>query len=310
MRADMTPVHITDAVAEGVLPLADAVAVVEQAFRDLGAGEAANLARVRSRCAGKTLSAMGALLPRSGVLGAKVYPTIGGRFNFVIALFDAETGRLLATLQGDAVTGIRTCATTIVAARRLARQDARTLAVFGSGVQARAHAHAFAEFFPLREVVVLDPHGDPQALARDLMARHGLSATVARDARTALATADIVVTCTRSETPLFEADAVADGTFIAAIGSSKPDTRELPPALLERAGIIAVEDKSQALGESGDLAGVEAARVLALGDLLGDRAPVAAPSAISIYKSVGIGVEDVAVAHAIWQRLAARAAAG
>ena len=305
MSADLAPVHITDAMAQGVLPLAEAVAVIEQAFRELGAGEAANLSRVRSRCAGKTLSAMGALLPRSGVLGAKVYPTIGGRFNFVITLFDAETGRLLATLQGDAVTGIRTCATTLVAARLLARPESQKLVVFGSGVQARAHAHAFAEFFPLREAIVVDPHGDPQALARALMERHGPSVTVGRDARAALANADIVVTCTRSETPLFDEDAVADGTFIAAIGSSKPDTRELPPQLLERAGIIAVEDKGQALGETGDLAGVEAERVLTLADLLGDRPPAMAASAISVYKSVGIGLEDVAVAHAIWRRLAA-----
>ena len=97
---------------------------------------------------------MGASLPAAGVLGAKVYSTIGGRFNFVIVLFSSVTGEPLATIEANEITRFRTAAATAVAAQRLAARDARTLAIFGTGVQARAHAEALLLAHPFERVLV------------------------------------------------------------------------------------------------------------------------------------------------------------
>jgi ornithine cyclodeaminase len=296
---------ITDEEVRGTLTIQEASQIIDEAFRALGRGEASNLARSRARAGDVMLSAMGAAVPSRGVVGAKIYSTIQGRFNFVVCLFDSVSGSPLAVMQGNALTELRTCATTMVAARPLANPASRTLAVFGSGIQARAHARAFVNAFPIEQVLVVDPHGCAQQLADELTCGP-VNATVVVTAEEAVAEADIVLSATRATDPLFAADAVLPGTFLAAIGSSKPETRELPPELLQRAACVVVESKGQAVAETGDLAEADqwSHRLLELGPLLvGSTTYQRRADDITVYKSVGIGLEDVVIAHAILQRL-------
>jgi ornithine cyclodeaminase len=158
-----------------------------------------------------------------------------------------------------------------------------SIVIFGTGVQARAHADAFAQAYP-------------SARCR-LLGRAELSG-----AREALAHAQIVVTATRATEPLFDGAWLAPGTFVAAVGSSRPDTRELDDTALSRAARVIVEWRPQALDEAGDLVRLppplrERLAIVELGDVLaGNAIGRAAPGEIVVFKSVGVGIEDVVVA--------------
>ncbi|HZZ91353.1 MAG TPA: hypothetical protein VFE23_02265 [Usitatibacter sp.] len=275
--------HLTDADVERALEGADIEGALRAAFVDLATGRAAQQPRMRTDAGGVKLSTLGGVVPGQGVAGAKVYTTIAGRFDFVIVLFSTEDGRPIATLEANAITRRRTAAVSVLAARSAALEDVVSIVVFGTGVQARAHADAFTRAYPA---------------ARCRMIGRGELA----DARTALAQAQIVVTATRASEPLFDGAWLARGAFVAAVGSSRPDTRELDDTALGRAARVIVEWKPQALAEAGDLVRLPAAlrdrlRVLELGDVLAGHAPARTTREdIVVFKSVGVGVEDVVVA--------------
>nr|MCU0769283.1 ornithine cyclodeaminase family protein [Burkholderiaceae bacterium] len=149
---------ITDEDVAALLSMREAIDAMAVAFEQFGNGAGAVAPRVRAAAEHRQQSAaiatMGAALPASGVLGAKVYSTVGGRFNFVIVLFSALTGEPLATIEANEITRFRTAAASAVAARRLAPRGARTLAIFGTGVQARAHAEALLLSHPYERVLV------------------------------------------------------------------------------------------------------------------------------------------------------------
>ena len=299
--------HITDAMVEAAIGPAEVQAVLADAFRQFAAGEAAIQERLRTEAGGVKLSMLGALVPGQGVAGAKVYTTIAGAFSFAIVLFSTTTGALLATIEANAITRLRTAATSVVAARHLARPDSRTLAVFGAGVQGRAHAVQFAGAYPLREILLCSQRRDP-ALAAEIEAEAGVPTRLA-DAEEAIAAADIAVTASRSKSPLFAGDAIRPGTYIAAVGSSLPGTRELDDRALERMAMIAVEFRVQSLKEAGDLVMaapgiVPAGKIVELGDLVAGKTPGRSnPEEITLFKSVGVGLEDIAVAGLAWRTI-------
>lgn len=299
--------HITDAVVDATITPADAQAVLDDAFARFGRQEAAMQTRVRTDAGGVKLSTLGAVIPGQGVVGAKVYTTIAGQFTFVILLFSTSDGRALASFDAGAITRLRTAACSVIAARHLARADAQVMALYGAGVQGRMHAVQMAGAFALREIRVSDPYA-PAGLAEELQALCGVPVCMAAP-EMAVEGADIVVTASRSTTPLFRGEQLAEGAFVAAIGSSLPHTRELDDAALRRAARIAVEWKPQTLLEAGDI--VLAApglvtpdKLVELGELVtGSKPGRQNASEITLYKSVGVGLEDVALAGLVWQRL-------
>jgi len=301
--------HITDAMIDAVLGPADAQQALLEALRSFGAGRGAMQERVRTEAGGVKISTMGAVLPDQGFAGAKVYTTIKGQFDFVILLFSAADGRPLASLEANAITRLRTAAGSVIAARHLARPDARRLAVFGAGVQGRAHALQFAQAFPLQEIRVADPFAAPDAGAQ-IEAACGVRVRMT-DAAAAIDNADIVVTASRSATPLFDGASLAPGTFVAAIGSSLPTTRELDDTALRRAARIVLDWAPQTMREAGDLMqagpGCLAPEKLAdLADVVTGREPGRlGAEEITVYKAVGVGLQDVALAGLAYQRIAA-----
>jgi ornithine cyclodeaminase len=300
--------HITDAMIDAAVTPADAQQVLLEAFRSFGNGRAAMQERVRTEAGGVKLSTMGAVLPELGYAGAKVYTTIKGRFSFVILLFSAHDGRPLASFEANAITRLRTAACSVLAARRLARRTSRRLAVFGAGVQGRAHALQFAQAYPLAEIRIVDPFVAPEAAAQ-IEAECGVPVRLATAAR-ALDGADIVVTASRSTEPLFRGEALPLGCYVAAVGSSLPHTRELDDAALARASRIVLDWAPQTLREAGDL--LRAApgclapdKIVDFADLVTERQPGRTNAdEIMIYKAVGVGLPDVAVAALAYRRLA------
>ncbi|MDM4768143.1 ornithine cyclodeaminase family protein [Pelomonas sp. SE-A7] len=303
---------ITEAQVASVLTLPTATEALRRAFTQFGQGQGAVLARHRAAAeaadgAPLLVSAMGALLPQLGVLGTKVYSTRSGQFQFLINLFSTTTGEPLATLEANELTRLRTAASTAVAVDALARPDAKVLAIYGAGTQARVHAEALLPLRRFERVLVCARSGAPE-FAAELAGQHGLSC-VAVDAASAASQADVVVTCTRSTEPLFDGALLRPGTLVAAVGSSKPAARELDDALLARASLIAVEWKPAAETEAGEFCRaapgvIDASKVAELGQLLALPRAID-PAAVVVYKSVGIGLEDVAIAHQVYQALQA-----
>ncbi|MBI3347503.1 MAG: ornithine cyclodeaminase family protein [Burkholderiales bacterium] len=304
---------ISEADVAAQLDPASAVAALRAAFAQLGRGQAQVLARHRATAtregAALAISAMGAILDVDGelpaVLGTKVYSARNGRYNFLVSLFSADTGAALATLEANEFTRLRTAAATAVAADSLALPEAKTLAVFGAGIQARAHAEALSRVRRFERVLVCARSG-AEAFAAELAAALGLP-VAAVDAPTAAAGADVIVTATRSAVPLFDGGLVRPGAFVAAVGSSTKTARELDDTLLARAALVAVEWHEAARQEAGDIVlaapgVISPDRLVELGELI-VRPRVRAPQDIVVYKSVGIGLEDVALARLVAHRL-------
>ena len=298
--------HYDDAAIDAALAGADLAGTLRSAFVDFARGDAAMQPRMRTACGAITLSTLGAVWPREGFAGAKVYTTVAGRFAFVIVLFSAQTGAALATFDAGAITRWRTASVSTLAARRFARPDAGRLALFGTGVQARAHLDAFAEAFALRSVRIVS-RGPAEAFATH-------ARTLVADVRVtgpleALRGADLVVTATRATEPLFDGTWVEPGAMIAAVGSSKPEAREIDDALLARARAIVVEWRDQTLREAGDLVRADPAvlaqvPIVDLGAALaGEDASPDAEGDVVVFESVGVGLADVAAAALAYRRL-------
>lgn len=302
--------HITDQMVADAVGIPEVQATLLEAFKSFGAGEAAMQERSRSETGGIRLSTLGAVIPGQGVLGAKVYSTIGDQFSFVIVLLSASDGRPLASLEANAITRLRTAACSVIAARHLARPGARRLALFGTGVQGQAHALQMSMAFPLEEIVIC-PFDDPPDIRERIAEACGVNVRFA-PAEEAVASADIVVTASRATKPLFAGAWLRPGTFVAGVGSSLPSARELDDATLDRASIIAVEWRQQSLREAGDLvladpAVAPAAKIVELGELVSGRTPGRRrDDEITLYKAVGVGLEDIAVAGLAYRLISGR----
>ncbi|WP_026225746.1 ornithine cyclodeaminase family protein [Paraburkholderia tuberum] len=299
---------ITDDHVRRLITMRDAIAELRLALIEHGAGRASVQPRVRTKGEHVSISAMGAILPSAGVCGAKIYSTHRGRFDFVVPLFSSEDGQLMSILHGDALTEFRTAAVTRIASDALARPDARVLAVFGTGRQARAHIRALADNSSIERVLIAGIDHVAQTVA-EMQAYFPDKLIEGSHAHAAAQAADVIVTATRSATPLFDGTCVKAGAFVAAIGSSKPDARELDDALLARASTLVVESLEQARTEAGDLlmaasGVVDWDRVVELGVVLTN--PQIADRArgdVTIFKSLGFGLSDIALAGLITRRM-------
>lgn len=300
--------HITDAMIDATMTPIDAQAVLEKAWSSWATGSAAMQERIRSEASGVKISTMGAVLPEQGVAGAKIYTTIKGQFSFVIVLFSTEDGRPLASLDANAITRLRTAAGSVIVARRLARKDSRVLALLGAGTQGQAHAQQLSSAYSLERIKVYDPYASTSAL-RALEEHCGVSVEQYPSADAAVEEADIVVTASRSKVPLFSGATLSSRCFVAAIGSSSPDSHELDDIALARADILAVEWKQQSLREAGDLvlAAPDALqppeKIVEVADLIAGRvAGRVEHTGVTIYKSVGVGLQDIALAGLAWKK--------
>jgi ornithine cyclodeaminase/alanine dehydrogenase-like protein (mu-crystallin family) len=256
------------------------------------------------------LLAMPSAVAEPPALGAKIVsvfrgnpsrglPTVASTY----VLNDYETGHPLAIMDGGYLTAIRTAAGSAVATRELARAEAATLGVFGTGVQARFHVQLIQRVRPLREVLVA---GTSPARAAAFVAWATATCGVAARPATAAeaSAADIVAACTTSPVPVVVNEAVRAGAHVNAVGAFTPTTRELPGALVARARVF-VDTRAGALNEAGDLLLAAAAGEFALEAVAGEVGEVllgtvtgrGSAGEITLYKSVGAAFLDAATAR-------------
>jgi alanine dehydrogenase len=288
---------ITEDEVRANLPMRECVRLMRETFEQLRSGEAQNQVRRRLFLPiGTVLHSMAGACGK--YLGSKVYatnPKYGAYFYFL--LFDAETAKPLACMEANYLGQIRTGAASGYATDLLARKDASTLAIIGSGFQARTQLDAIREVRQLRDVRVWSRSTKCHAFAKDT------GSHAAASAEEAVRGADIVVTATWSKDPVVESAWIAPGTHVNAMGSNQAQRRELPSDLIARADLIAVDTIDAGKIESGDLllAPVDwnDPRIVDLAKVTGR--PDGNP--LTIFKSNGLGVEDVAAAAYVYEQL-------
>jgi ornithine cyclodeaminase/alanine dehydrogenase-like protein (mu-crystallin family) len=289
---------ITEDEVREVLTMREAVGLMRETFTALRNGSAINQAR--RRLVLPTGSVLHSLAGAWGnYFGTKVYathPKHGAHFYFL--LFDAATAKPLARFEANWLGQIRTGAASGYATDLLSHPEAASLAVIGSGFQARSQLDAIREVRRLTDVRVW---------SRDEQKRNQFAtetgATAVATPEEAVRGAQIVVTATSAKEPVLDAAWVAPGAHVNAIGSNNAQRRELPPELIARADLIAVDSIEQAKLESGDLllapVSWNDSRIVELAQV--ERRPDGDP--LTIFKSNGLGVEDVAVAASVYERL-------
>ncbi|HMQ31993.1 MAG TPA: ornithine cyclodeaminase [Chloroflexaceae bacterium] len=298
------------------VPMAAAIDAVEAAFVSLSSGQADVPLRAHiatpERAATSFFMPARIAGPRPGALGLKVvsvFPHNVGRgepsIYALVTLLDPDTGRPLAVLDGTYLTALRTGAASGTATRHMARPDARVLVLFGAGAQALPQAQAVCAVRPIERIWLVNRNRDRAQLLAARMRNEGmrLDIRIAPSTAQALAEADVVCTATASPTPLFADGELRPGTHVNAVGAYKPSMAEVPPASVARARVV-VDQRAAAWAEAGDLVQARDAGLIGEGHLAGELGEVAAgtvpgradPAEITLFKSVGNAVQDVAVA--------------
>lgn len=295
-----------------LLPITDAIAAVEDAFLSMAGGEAHQPLRSVVRAPQST--GLMALMPSyaAGAYGVKIVCVFADNrargidpHQGAVLVFSGETGELLAVVDASAVTAIRTPAVSALAARLLARRDAQELAVIGAGLQGRGHARALALVRPLRGIRVYDLASERATVfAREIQAELGLPVEAVASARDAVRGADLVVTTTNSREPVLRGEWLEPGMHVCAVGASTPMERELDVEAVARSSLFA-DRRESVENESADY--LEAVRAGSIGpghvraelaELVSGAHPgrVAADE-ITLFKSLGLAVEDLAAAR-------------
>jgi ornithine cyclodeaminase/alanine dehydrogenase-like protein (mu-crystallin family) len=289
----------------------DVIPAMEQALADFSKGEAVQPVRQLVPVAehGGFLGVMPAYA--GGALGVKLvtlYPRNPDRglpsHLARILLFKPETGEQLISMDGRLITEVRTAAASAVATKYLARPEASVLAIIGSGVQATSHLEALRLVRRFEEVRVWSPR-NAEAFAR----RHGVRA--AASAEEAVRDADVVVTATTSETPVLNGEWLSPGAHVNALGAvGRPEWRELDDETLRRCDRVYVDSREAALKESGDV--IAAGRIFAeVGEVVAGTKPGReSEEEITLFKSLGLAVEDVVTADLVYRKAADEAHPG
>lgn len=227
-----------------------------------------------------------------------------------VMLFDAKHGQPLAIMDASSITGIRTAAVSGVATRLLARDDAQTLAILGSGVQAKTHLAAMIEARPIKQVRIWSRNPDAAArFAERESKRYGIEVKAAGTAQEAVENADIICTTTSSPDPVLKGEWIAPGAHINAVGSSVPFTRELDTAAVANAKLF-VDRRESTLNEAGDFLIPKKEGVINDDHILGEIGEILtgkvggrkSPTEITLFKSLGLAVEDLASAYHIYNK--------
>jgi alanine dehydrogenase len=290
------------------LPIADLIDVMERALVEFSAGRVQQPVRTVLDF-GEARSLFGLMpsyVPALPALGVKLVTVCKGNTQLglethqaVIVMLDPKTGVAEAILDGRYITEVRTAAVSAVSARYLARPDARVLGILGSGVQARSHFHALALVRKFHEVRAWSPN--PKRL-RKFADENG--AVAMQSAEAVVRGADVVVAATASPTPVIQNEWVGDGTHIIAVGACVPWQRELDPLLIARARLV-VDSREAALKEAGDVVmGINEGRWTAehIAAELGELPARQNDREITVFKSLGLAVEDIFAAHMVLTR--------
>ena len=308
MKTDQ-PLFLNEEQVREHLRMTELIPAMEKALIDFSAGRVTQPVRsiISIDPPGGFLGLMPALTPDGlGLKAVTFYPSNAERgiptHMATIFLVDPQTGTPLAIMDGRLITEMRTAAVSAAATKLLASPDAKVLAILGSGVQARSHVEALRLVRQIEEIRVWSPTLEhANRFAQEI---HG---TAASSAEEAVRGADVIVTVTSSKTPILKGEWLKPGCHVNAIGACRPDWRELDDEAIQK-NVVFVDSREGALKESGDVI-LSGAKIHAeLGEALAAKVPARA-NATTIFKSLGMAVEDIAAAMLVYRScLGSRAA--
>ncbi len=301
---------LTEQDVERLLTMDDALREVEAALRDLGLGKAENRPRQRVRGAHGMLNLMPASWPGRGYYGFKEYTVSRDGARFWFHLFDGNTGEPLAILQADRLGQRRTGAASGVATKYLARTDASSVGILGTGWQAESQLEAVSRVRPIVQARCFSRDASKRHAFAERMAKTlGLDVRAAASPEETVRGADIVVTATPSSKPVVRGEWLAPGVHINAMGANRLGSRELDAGVIQRCTFIAADSVEQARLEAGDLAAPVAGKLLKWDDVHEIGSVVAGKvkgrqraKDVTLFKSLGLAIEDVAVGALVYER--------
>jgi alanine dehydrogenase len=297
-----------------VLSMPDLIAAMETALVQFSAGRVQQPLRTVLEVGERHafFGVMPAFVPDADALGTKLVTVFGSNTALglpthlaTILLLDPKTGQLLAVMDGRYITESRTAAVSAVSVKHLALPDADTLALIGSGVQARSHLEAIGHVRQLREVRVWSPQPDSrERFANEMQAHSAAPIVPAPTAAAAVRGANIVALVSSSREPVVRSEWIGDGTHICAVGACRPDQREMDTAVVKRARVF-VDSRTGAFAEAGDVVIPINEGAFGREHIAGELGELAAGTVagrqnrnqVTIFKSLGMAVEDVAAAQ-------------
>lgn len=292
------PLVLTEADVRALLTMPDLIAAMESALASFSAGSVVQPVRTVLEVGEQKafFGLMPAYISATPALGAKLVTVYESNLArgltshlATIILLDPETGALAAIIDGRYITEARTAAVSAVSVKKLAREDSSVLGIIGSGVQARSHLEALMHVRPFKEVRAWSPNEKNLTAFCEETGAIGVSSPEA-----ASRGADVVVVATASRTPVLFCDWVDPGAHVISVGACRPTQQELDPALIARSRLF-VDSRAAALKESGDVIPFGESHIVAeLGEATAARKT---RDDITIFKSMGLAVEDVVSAH-------------
>lgn len=305
---------LSEADVKSLLTMDLALEAVEAAHRAHALGRAVDVARQRTRVPTASLHILQGALLDEGVMGYKAYTVSKEGLRFLVHLFDSASGGLLAVFEADTLGMMRTGAAGGIAAKHLARPEAATVGVIGSGWQAQSQLAALCQVRALKQVKLFSRDAEKRRVAgADFSRRFGVEVVPVDSAEAAVRDSDIVVTITSASAPVLLGEWLSPGTHINAAGSNALIRRELDEKAVGRADLVCVDSRATALREAGDLlpalekGRLHEGQLVELGEIVAGVRPGRTDArAITLFESQGMAIQDLAVARRLLSLASAR----
>jgi ornithine cyclodeaminase/alanine dehydrogenase-like protein (mu-crystallin family) len=306
--------YLTEADVQRLVTVKDAMAVLEKLFATWPDPGTVNLPRQRAQIGGGALNLMGAAWGARQLYGLKVYCATGAGSRFHVLLYSVKGPRLLAMIEADHLGRMRTGAASGIATKLLAKPEARTLGVIGGGRQALTQVAAVCAARPIDNVLVFSRTPSPREdFAREIERKLKVAAKPVSTGEVAVADADVIITITTSAEPVLRANWLKSGVHLNVAGANAAARREVDGETVLRATVRATDQVAQAQVEAGEYRELVAAGrlkwhdIVELGDIAsGKVAGRRGPADITLFKSLGIALEDIAFAELIYRRATER----
>ncbi|HUR54644.1 MAG TPA: ornithine cyclodeaminase family protein [Gemmataceae bacterium] len=300
----MPVLYLTEGEIAPLLTMDLALSAVEDAFRKMGIDEAQNVPRQRCQTDLVMLHVLPAAAKTLGAIGFKAYTTTKAGAKFHVTLFDSKTGEMTAILEADALGQYRTGAASGVVTKKLARADAGTVGVFGTGKQARTQLLAVCKVRPIKQAKVYGRDAERRKVfAEELSRETGIEVVPVGTPEEAAKGLDIVCTATSAREPVLLGEWLSDGVHVNLIGSNYLAKAEADVGVFRRAAVVTVDSKDQAKLEAGDFVAAMNQGALAWADVhdypklhIGKYPGRESPQDVTVFKSLGLGIEDIALA--------------
>ncbi len=308
-------IFLDDSDVRESLSMGQAILAIEEALVQQGKMMVSIPPRMKIQLPKGRLMVMPAAVQGMGYTGLKAY-TVFEKVCFLILLYSSRDGSLLAVMDADYLGQVRTGAVSAVATKAMTPNDSFTMGVLGSGSQARTLLEGLHSVRKIENVKVFSPNVEHrQSYAKEMSGKLGLEVVPVKSPEEAISESGIICAATPVREPVIKGDLLKKGAHVNAIGSTLPGMRELDDETISRSRLIVVDSKEQVLKESGDLMAplakglISADQVFELSDLMLGRARERRDGDITIFKSVGTALQDIAVASAVYQ-LAAKKGRG